>query len=193
MILGYLDRNGKNLDVETQRQQIIRYAEDNNLKIDIFVQETDICTLHTRLGTYNHILIIANIVALGISLPTIRENIAMFAEMNLTIVSVKEGFIWQSEDLTAIQQGLEVAINIRNSLSSIVTRRALAECKSQGMKLGRKARNKKRVFDGREEEIRKKLAKGVTKVQIAKDFGVAQGTLYAFLKSHPELKGANNA
>lgn len=48
-----------------------------------------------------------------------------------------------------------------------------------------------------EEYIKQELARGVTKVQIAKDLGVLQGHLYVFLKVHPEVKpdfeGANHA
>ena len=95
--------------------------------------------------------------------------------------------------MQAIPAGLDLIISIRNSISSIVTRQALAERKSQGIRLGRKTPNKQHVFDGKDEEIREKLAKGMTKTQIAKDLNVSYGYLFTFLKQHPELKGADNA
>ena len=42
MILGYLDSNKKNIDVERQRQQILQYTAANNLAVDMFVQESSI-------------------------------------------------------------------------------------------------------------------------------------------------------
>ncbi len=39
MNLRYLDTNRKNIDVERQRQQILRYTAENNLTDDTFVQE----------------------------------------------------------------------------------------------------------------------------------------------------------
>lgn len=191
MILGYLDSNKKNMDVENQRRQILAYAAENGLSVDMFVQESEIESLKSNLNTDNHTLIVANVVALGTSLLQIKGSLSVLADLNLTVISVKEGYIWEPKDLEPISAGLGLVIAIRSSLSSIVTRGALAERKAQGVQLGRKTPNKKRVFDGKEEEIRQKLADGVTKVQIAKDFGVAQVTLYAFLKQHPELKLEN--
>lgn len=191
MILGYLDNNNKNIDVESQRRQILCYASENGLSVDMFVQESEIKSLKFNLKTDNHTLIVANIVALGTSLLQIKESVLMLAQLNLTVVLVKEGYVWQPDDLKTIPMGLELVINIRNSLSSIVTKRALDDKRAQGVTLGRKTRNKKRTLDGKEEKIKQKLADGVTKVQIAKDFGVAQVTLYAFLRQHPELKPQN--
>jgi len=188
VILAYLDKNEKNIDVEEQRQQIVRYAADKSLTIDMFVQDVDICSLNKSLETTNHTVIIANIVALGASLPKIKESLLLLAEKNLALFSVQEGFVWTLQDLKAICAGLDLIISIRSSLSSIVTKKALLERKSRGVKLGRKTPNKKRFFDGREEEIRQKLAQGITKTQIAKDLGVSLGYLFSILKLHPELK-----
>ena len=192
MILGYLDTNTKNIDVESQRQQILQYTAANNLAVDMFVQESSVCAVASNLElTENHTVIIANIVALGTSLQQIKENLSLLGEANLTLISVKEGYIWKPEELHSMPKALDLVINIRSSLTSIVTCNALSERKAQGVRLGRKTPNKQHVFDGKEEEIKQKLADGVTKVQIAKDFGVAQVTLYAFLKQHPELKPQN--
>ena len=192
MILGYLDTNTKNIDVESQRQQILQYTAANNLAVDMFVQESSVCAVASNLElTENHTVIIANIVALGTSLQQIKENLSLLGEANLTLISVKEGYIWKPEELHSMPKALDLVINIRSSLTSIVTCKALSERKAQGVRLGRKTPNKQHVFDGKEEEIKQKLADGVTKVQIAKDFGVAQVTLYAFLKQHPELKPQN--
>lgn len=181
----------KNIDVEKQRRQILDYASENGLVVDMFLQKSKIEALKSSIKTDNHTLIFANIVALGMSLLQIKESISILAKMNLTIISVQEGYVWGPKDLKAFPRWFEVVLDIRSSMSSLLTCRALAERKAQGVRLGRKTRNKKRVFDGKEEEIKQKLADGVTKVQIAKDFGVAQVTLYAFLRQHPELKPQN--
>ena len=191
MILGYLDINTKNIDVESQRQQILDYASENGLTVDMFLQESSVYAIVSNLETENHTVIIANIVALGTSLQQIKENLSLLGEVNLTLISVKEGYIWKPEELHSMPKALDLVVNIRSSLTSIVTCKALSERKAQGVRLGRKTPNKQHVFDGKEEEIKQKLADGVTKVQIAKDFGVAQVTLYAFLKQHPELKPQN--
>ena len=192
MILGYLDINTKNIDVESQRQQILQYTAANNLAVDMFVQESSVCAVASNLElTENHTVIIANIVALGTSLQQIKENLSLLGEANLTLISVKEGYIWKPEELHSMPKAIDLVINIRSSLTSIVTCNALSERKAQCVRLERKTPNKQHVFYGKEDEIKQKLADGVTKVQIAKDFGVAQVTLYAFLRQHPELKPQN--
>lgn len=196
MILGYLDNNEKNIDVEKQRQQILDYASENGLAIDMFVQESEIKALQSSLKTNNHTVIFANIVALGTSLLQIKESVLMLAQQNLTVVLVKECYVWQPDDLKTIPMGLELVINIRNSLSSIVTKRALDDKKAQGFTLGRKTRNKKRTLDGKEEEIISRKLNGESNLKIAQALGVTPTTLYVFYREHPEVKrsimGENN-
>ena len=196
MILGYLDSNEKNIDVENQRQQILHYASENGLTVDMFVQESEIKALQSSLKTNNHTVIFANIVALGTSLLQIKESILMLAQQNLTVVLVKEGYVWQPDDLKTIPTGLELVINIRNSLSSIVTKRALDDKRAQGVTLGRKTRNKKRTLDGKEEEIISRKLNGESNLKIAQALGVTPTTLYVFYREHPEVKksimGENN-
>lgn len=57
MILGYLNDNEKNIDVERQRQQILDYATENGLPIDMFLQESKIESLKSSVKTDNHTLI----------------------------------------------------------------------------------------------------------------------------------------
>lgn len=59
MILGYLDNNEKNIDVERQRQQILDYASENGLTVDMFLQESKIESLKSSIKTDNHTLIFA--------------------------------------------------------------------------------------------------------------------------------------
>lgn len=197
MILGYLDTNPKNIDLERQRQQILQYATDNNLTLDIFVQDSDVRALNDRLETHHHTVIIANIVALGTSLFAIKESISLLEKLGLTLISTKEGYFWKPEKMKTILTGIELAINIRNSLTSIVTRMALADKKAQGVILGRKTRNKKRALDDKQDEIISRKLKGESNLKIAKALGVTPTTLYAFYRQHPEIRksimGENNA
>ena len=188
MILGYLDNNNKNIDVESQRRQILCYASENGLTVDMFVQESEIKALQSSLKTNTHTVIFANIVALGTSLLQIKESVLLLAQQNLTIVLVKEGYVWQPDDLKTIPAGLELVINIRNSLSSIVTKRALDDKKAQGFTLGRKTRNKKRTLDGKEEEIISRKLNGESNLKIAQALGVTPTTLYVFYREHPEVR-----
>lgn len=197
MILGYLDKNEKNISVEEQREQIVQYVAEKALTVDMFLENEDVSVLTEQLNTNNHIIIIANIVALGTTLAAIKDNIRLFATKGIKVISVKEGLYLSFENISEVIKGFELALDIRNSLASIVTCKALAERKASGVILGRRTPNRTRVFDNKGEYVKQELARGVTKVQIAKDLGVSQGHLYAFLRAHPEVKpdfkGADNA
>lgn len=197
MILGYLDSNKKNIDVESQRQQILDYASEKGLDVDMFVQESEIKALRLSLKTNDHTVIFANIVVLGASLFQIKESLLILAQLNLTVVLVKERYVWRSKNLAEILSGLKLAIDIRNSLSSIVTKKALADKKASGFSLGRKSRNKKRVLDDKSDEIIMRKQRGESNLGIARALGVAPTTLYGFYRQHPELKtrfaGGENA
>lgn len=197
MILGYLDSNKKNIDVESQRQQILSYASETGSEVDMFVQESEIKALRLSLKTNDHTVIFANIVALGASLFQIKESLLILAQLNLTVVLVKEGYVWGAKNLAEILSGLELAIDIRNSLSSIVTKKALADKKASGFSLGRKSRNKKRRLDDKSDEIIMRKQRGESNLGIARALGVAPTTLYGFYRQHPELKtrfaGGENA
>ncbi|MBP3687100.1 MAG: hypothetical protein J6J35_01895 [Alphaproteobacteria bacterium] len=197
MILGYLDSNKKNIDVESQRQQILSYTSETGSEVDMFVQESEIKALRLSLKTNDHTVIFANIVALGASLFQIKESLLILAQLNLTVVLVKEGYVWRSKNLAEILSGLELAIDIRNSLSSIVTKKALADKKASGFSLGRKSRNKKRRLDDKSDEIIMRKLRGESNLEIARALGVAPTTLYGFYRQHPELKtrfaGGENA
>jgi len=188
MILGYLDKNEKNIDTAVQHRQIIDYAANCASPVDLFLTASDIKELIKQINSGAHTVIVANALALGTTLAAIKTNIETFCAAQITIISVKENAVFSFEDFPALLKGMELALNIRNSLSSLLTSKALSQKKAAGYTLGRKTPNKKHIFDGREEEIKQKLSQGITKAKLAKDLGVSEGYLYAFLKIHPELK-----
>lgn len=190
MILCYLDTNKRNISIEEQRRIMTDYTiRHKNVSVDMFFEGNDISSLVKSLTSQKNTIITANIVCLGNTLREIRDNIEKLSKNQSTIISISENYkIIPDENALTFIQGLDYAIDIRNSLSSIITKKALSDKKASGFKLGRKTLGKKRVLSGRETEIKQKLAQGITKVQLAKDLNVTQGTLYTFLKQHPELK-----
>lgn len=190
MILCYLDTNKKNISIEKQRQIVKAYiAEHPDVEIESFHENHNISTLYQSLTSKGNTIIVANIVCLGISLREIRDNIVKFTRNQSTIISILENYIFSPNNETLnLLKGFDCAISIRNSLSSIVTKNALAERKANGVTLGRKTRNKKRVLDDKIDEIIYRKKKGETNLHIAQGLGVTPTTLYALYKMHPEIK-----
>ena len=74
-----------------------------------------------------------------------------------------------------------LSAEIERKLISHRTKEALARKKSEGVQLGRPKGPGKRMLDGKEKQIKAMLAAGLTKVQVAKAYGIHISTLHEFL------------
>ncbi len=196
MIVGYINSNKKNVDAASQRQAISDYAQANGLIIDTFYTYDNVSQLAECLQTGGHDVLFANIVSVGGTLAQIKDNLRILLAKSLKIISIKENMILESgKDAEMLLQGLEQAAEIMSSMISVSSKRALADKKEQGYKLGRKTgyRNQKYIWSGKEEEIKQKLLAGMTRRQVAQDTGMSIFSLYNYINQTPELKQALEA
>ena len=108
-----------------------------------------------------------------------------------TLVTIKENLKFEpSEETEQLIKGIKLSIDIRNSMVSVITRKALDDKRAQGFKLGRDFgfKNKRYCWNGKEEEIKNKLLSGVSRLRTAKEVGISIVSLYNYLKLNPELK-----
>lgn len=193
MIVGYINSNKKNVDVVTQRQVISDYAKINGLIIDAFYTYDNVSQLAESFQTGGHTILFANIVSLGETLAQVKDNLRILLAKGLKIISIKENlFLIPNENVEILLKGLEYAVEIMKSMTSVVAKQALANKKEQGYRLGRKigSINKKFIWSGKEDEIKRKLLAGVTRKQVAKDTGMSIFSLYNYINQTPELKQA---
>ena len=191
MIIGYLDTCQKNINIEEQKQIIEAYALKTSTVIDAFFSDNNIQNFVTNTKISSHTLIFANILSLGNSLNTIKDNLKSLLNNNICIISIKENLIIEpSQEIEWLIKGIELSIDIRNSMVSTITKNALDNKRSNGCKLGREfgSKNKKYIWDGKEEEIKNKLSSGYSRKQTAADVGISIVSLYNYLKQNPELK-----
>lgn len=197
MILCYLDTSEKNISIDVQQKIVVDYATKYK-NIEIFIKDSDISFLIKSLTENKNTILLANVVCLGKTLKEIRNNIDKLVKKQCTIVLISENrTISPKKNAKNVIQGLDYALDMRNSLSSIITKKALAEKKAQGFTLGRKSRNRKRILDDKQDEIILRKLKGETNLQIAQALEVTPTTLYSFYRQHPEIKklftGESNA
>ena len=193
MIVGCINDNKKNVDAETQRKVISDYALANDLIIDVFYNYDNVSQVTESFQTNGHIVLFANIVSVGENLAQVKDNLRLLLSKNLKIISIKENMILESgKNADFLLQGLEQAAEIMSSMISVSSKRALADKKEQGYKLGRKTgyRNQKYIWSGKEEEIKQKLLAGMTRRQVAQDTGMSIFSLYNYINQTPELKQA---
>ena len=196
LIIGYLDNSQRNIAKEAQREIVNQYACANNCSIDIFLNEEDIKNIAENLNSKTPTtLIIANITSLGNKLAMMVENIEFLISHGLTVLSAKEDMRFDSSPETQqLLNGVRLSIEIRNSMVSTITKKALDDKRSLGHKLGRDigSKNKRYIWEGKEDAIKTKLLSGMTRQQTADEVGISIVSLYNYLKLNPELKSMTN-
>ena len=195
VIIGYLDNNQRNISTDEQRDIVNQYARNNAYNIDIFINDPDIKNIKDNINSKKNMLIIANIACLGSKLATIVENIEFLCSNGFELISIKEKLKFDSsEETTQLLNGIKLSIDIRNSMVSTITKKALDDKRAKGYKLGRDFgyKHKRYIWEGKEADIKNKLLSGMTRQQTADEVGISVVSLYNYLKLNPELKNMTN-
>lgn len=195
MIIGYLDNNQRNISTDEQRDIVNQYARNNAYNIDIFINDPNIKNIKDNINSKKNMLIMANIACLGSKLAIIVENIEFLVSNGFELISVKENLKFDSSnETTQLLNGIKLSIDIRNSMVSTITKKALNDKRAQGYKLGRDFgyKHKRYIWEGKEEDVKKNLLSGMTRQQTADEVGMSVGSLYNYLKLNPELKNMTN-
>ena len=191
MVYGYIRVSTDRQTVENQRFEIKRFCKDNNLQVDRWISETSSGTKEVdkrRLGKLlkgvreGDIIICSEISRLGRSLFMIMSVLNRCMEIGAKVWTVKDNYRL-GDDITSkvLAFAFGISAEIERELISQRTKEALARKKSEGVKLGRPKDPGKRLLDGREKQIKAMLSAGVSKVQIAKVYGIHVSTLHEFL------------
>ena len=195
MILGYLDCSQRNISTDMQRDIINQYTRENVCDVDVFLNDPDIKNIKDNINSKENTLIMANIACLGSKLAIIVENIEFLVSNGFELISVKEDLKFDSsKETTQLLNGIKLSIDIRNSMVSTITKKALNDKRAQGYKLGRDFghKNKRYIWEGKEADIKNKLLSGMTRQQTADEVGISVVSLYNYLKLNPELKNMTN-
>lgn len=185
MFIGYFDESKKNTAIDDQKSIVVSYINEHNLDVDIFFSSTDFSSIMDQINSKNHTIIVANIACLGNKLEQIKDNLENLMSQKLNLISVAEEMHLKSDDDTLSEaiNGINLAIKIRSSMTSTITRQALNKKREQGYKLGRDfgIKNKRYIWEGKEEEIKNKLLSGMSRLRTAKEVGISVVSLYKYL------------
>ena len=191
MIYGYIRVSTDRQTVENQRFEIKRFCKENNLQVDKWISETISGAKSVdkrRLGKLlkgvhkDDIIICSEISRLGRSLFMIMSILNHCMEIGAKVWTVKDNYRL-GDDITSkvLAFAFGLSAEIERKLISQRTREALARKKAEGVKLGRPKGSGKRLLDGQEQQLKTMLESGMTKVQIAKSYGIHVSTLHEFL------------
>ena len=196
MNYGYIRVSSDKQTVENQRFEIKRFAEEHDIHIDGWIEETISGTKNydkRELGkllnkvTRGDLIICAELSRLG-------RNLFMIMEI-LNICMTKECKVWTIKDNYRLGDDIQskvlafafgLSAEIERNLISQRTKEALARKKAEGVVLGRpKGRKSSHTkLSQKEAVISELLRQGVSQAQIARIFKVNRNTVGKFIRDH---------
>ena len=194
MIYGYIRVSSDRQTVENQRFEINRFAEDSNITIDGWIEETISGTKNydkRKLGELlsivqdGDLIICAELSRLGRSLFMIMDILNICMNKNCKVWTIKDNYkLGDDIQSKVLAFAFGLSAEIERNLISQRTKEALARKRAEGVVLGRPqgSKSSKVKLTGKEEFIRELLSHNVPKTQIAKILKVDRMTVDSFIK-----------
>lgn len=196
MIYGYIRVSSDKQTVENQRFEIKKFAINNKITIDGWIEETiSGATEYNKraLGELlnnihkGDVIICTEISRLGRSLFMIMEILNTCMTKECKIWTIKDNYrLGEDIQSKVLAFAFALSAEIERNLISQRTKEALTRKKAEGVILGRpKGRlSNKLKLSGHEDDIRNLLKNNIPKTKIAKIFGVNRMTVYSFIKRY---------
>lgn len=194
-VIGYARVSTQEQDLKNQRYEILSYASKNDLRITSWVEakvssrkttkERQIDSLLDNLRE-GDTLIVAELSRLGRSVGQIAIIANTLVQSGIKLICIKEGMkLDGSPDIqTKVMLTMfSLFAEIERDLISERTKSGLAKARAEGRLIGRPKGLGKSALDGKEEEIKELLRKGVSKSSIAKIYTVSWPCVSHFVKT----------
>ncbi len=196
MNYGYIRVSSDKQTVENQRFEIRRFAEEQDIHIDGWIEETISGTKNydkRELGKLLKMVIKGDLIICA-ELSRLGRNLFMIMEI-LNICMTKECKVWTIKDNYRLGDDIQskvlafafgLSAEIERNLISQRTKEALARKKAEGVVLGRpKGRKSDHVkLSHKESVISELLQQGVSQAEIARIFRVNRNTVSKFIRDH---------
>ena len=192
MTYAYIRVSTDKQDLENQRFEILKYANDKKLGNVEFVEETVSgrkSWKNRKLGELveklqkGDVLIVAELSRLGRSMLEIMELLSILLRKGVELHIVKNNQVLKDDLHSKVfAMAFSIAAEIERELISQRTKEALARRKAQGKPLGRPKGSYSSRLEQHRKQIEEFLSKGVSISSIAKILDVPYTTLYDFVK-----------
>ncbi len=192
-IIGYIRVSSNKQTVEHQRHELTQFAEQQNICIDQWIEETISSRkplkkrkLGELLDTMqpNDILIAAEISRLGRSLLEVMHILEICLNNNCQVWTLKENYRLGNDIQSKVMAfAFGLSAEIERNLISQRTKASLDNIRASGKRLGRpaSAQSKKLKLSKNKKRIRKLLDAGISKYKIAKLMDVQPMTITRFV------------
>ncbi len=180
---------------ETQRFEILKFADQNKLAINQWIEETVSGTRKVqerKLGLLlpslqpQDVLIVTEISRLGRSLMEVMSFLHTLMEREVTVYTIKEGYtLGNNLNSKVLAFAFSLSAEIERAMISQRTKEALARKRSEGKRLGRPkgSLSKTTKLTGKDAVIKELLAKQVGVSAIARILGVHRLTVTSYIRS----------
>jgi len=201
-VIGYLRVSTNGQELENQKLGILKFANEQGWKVD-FVEETvsgRVSYKERELGrvvsdlSKDDVLIVSELSRLGRSMLEVMTLLCELSDRGIKVYAIKGNHrVDDSIASKVMTMVLCMASEIERDLISQRTKEALQKKKREGVTLGRpKGVPGKSRLDGKEEEIKKLLDKGVGIASLAKIYDCSWPTMKNFIRKKV-VKGAEKS
>lgn len=200
MVIAYLRVSTEKQFLANQKEEILRFAEKQELRIDRWYTETvsgSVSSKDRKLSLLlrklqpGDILIVTEISRLSRTLLEIMTILNSCIKKNVILYSTKEGYVFQN-DINSKVLGFAFGLmaEIERNLISMRTKEALARRKQEGIILGRRKgfQPKMRVLYENKDYVLKALRQGESHTTLAEKFGVSRTTVFRFMKYSGKMR-----
>ena len=194
--VAYLRVSTRSQDLANQKLAILDYAQKQQFVVDRFVeiqvssrkarQRESIEKLLRELAEGDR-LIVSELSRLGRSLGQVIQIVDTLVHRKIRFIAIKEGI--ELDGKQDLQTKVMVALfglfaEVERDLISERTKEGMAAARAQGKMIGRpKGLPGKSKLDGKENDLRELMGKGLSISSIAKLLGVSRNALYHFIET----------
>ena len=194
--VAFLRVSTRSQDLANQKLAILDYAQKQQLVVDRFVeiqvssrkarQRESIDDLVHSLSEGDRLLV-SELSRLGRSLGQVIQFVDTLVHRKIRFIAIKEGIDLDGKQ--DLQTKVMVALfglfaEVERDLISERTKEGMAAARAQGKMIGRpKGLPGKSKLDGKENDLRELMGKGLSISSIAKLLGVSRNALYHFIET----------